>query len=282
MQELHYFGGIWSEEPQKVMTPATQAVWMATAVFDGTRVIRGMGPDVDRHCQRCVNSAHALGLEPPLDAKGIEALIWEGVDRFPADAELFIRPMFYPERGFVMPEPDSTVFALALLNRPLMEPTGITAMLSRFHRPALDMAPTNAKAACLYPNAIRAMREAQAAGFSTAVMMDGMGHVAEFATSNIFHVRDGMVHTPVPNGTFLNGITRQRVIRLLREAGVEVLERPIVYDEVLEADEVFSTGNLDKVVPVTRLDGRDYQRGPLYQKAREIYFDWAKTQTRKV
>jgi branched-chain amino acid aminotransferase len=91
-----------------------------------------------------------------------------------------------------------------------------------------------------------------------------------------------MVHTPVPNGTFLNGITRQRVIRLLREAGVDVLERPIVYDEVLEADEVFSTGNLDKVVPVTRLDGRDYQPGPLYQKAREIYFDWAETQTRKV
>jgi branched-chain amino acid aminotransferase len=107
-------------------------------------------------------------------------------------------------------------------------------------------------------------------------MLDANGNVAEFATANLFLARDGQVHTPVPNGTFLNGITRQRVIGLLKDAGVEVIERTVTWKDVVDADEIFSTGNYSKVVPLAKIGDRDLQPGPLYRKARALYFEFAR------
>jgi branched-chain amino acid aminotransferase len=84
--------------------------------------------------------------------------------------------------------------------------------------------------------------------------------------------------TPVCNGTFLNGITRQRVIQLLRDEGTEVLETTLTRQDILEADEVFSTGNYGKVLPITRVEERHYQAGRVYQKARALYFEFAHSQ----
>ena len=81
--------------------------------------------------------------------------------------------------------------------------------------------------------------------------------------------------TPAPNRSFLAGITRRRVIRLLREAGVEVRETTLQLKDFLDADEVFSTGNYSKVVPITRVEDRMLQPGPLQAKARKLYWDWA-------
>jgi len=120
-------------------------------------------------------------------------------------------------------------------------------MLSSFRRPTPETAPTTAKAACLYPNVARALAQAGDAGFDNCVVLDANGNVAEFATANLFLVRDGELHTPVPNGTFLNGITRQRIISLMRDAGVPVFERTITWPEVLEADEIFATGNFSNL-----------------------------------
>ncbi|RME96873.1 MAG: branched chain amino acid aminotransferase, partial [Alphaproteobacteria bacterium] len=117
--------------------------------------------------------------------------------------------------------------------------------------------------------------EAAEKGFDNALVLDPVGHVAELATANVFMARDGVVHTPYPNGTFLNGITRQRVIRLLEGAGVTVHQRPLTYQDFVEADEIFATGNYFKVMPVTRIDSCDLQPGPLYTRARELYWEWA-------
>jgi branched-chain amino acid aminotransferase len=189
--------------------------------------------------------------------------------------------MFYAEDGFVVLDPDSTRFTMSVLARALKKATGFSAALSRWRRPAPDMAPTEAKAGCLYPNVARAIREANAAGFDTAIMLDPNGNVAEFATANLFIVKDGVAQTPVLNRTFLNGVTRRRVMRLLRDDGREVVERTLTFDDVLNADEVFSTGNLDKVLPATRINDRDFQPGPVTKRARALYFEWAKGQTRK-
>ena len=83
------------------------------------------------------------------------------------------------------------------------------------------------------------------------------------------------MHTPAPNGTYLNGLTRQRVVGLLRGAGVTVIERAIEFRDVLGADEVFGSGNYYKVAPCTRIEDRDLQPGPFYRKARDLYFEWA-------
>ncbi len=137
------------------------------------------------------------------------------------------------------------------------------------------MAPTDAKASCLYPNIARTVAEASKKGFDTGVVLDPDGNVAEFAYANLFMVKDGEVHTPAINGTFLNGITRQRIIKLLKGDGVAVHERTISFAELEQADEVFGTGNYYKVAPCTRLEARSLQPGPLYSKARELYFAFA-------
>jgi branched-chain amino acid aminotransferase len=135
--------------------------------------------------------------------------------------------------------------------------------------------PVDAKAGCLYPNNSRALFEAQARGFDNAIVCDMLGNVAELATSNVFMAKDGTVFTPIPNGTFLAGITRQRVIGLLRGAGVNVVEKALTYADFETADEIFATGNYSKVVPATRIGARSLPFGPVYTKARELYWAFA-------
>ncbi|BBK38929.1 aminotransferase [Allostella sp. ATCC 35155] len=275
-----YFEGAWHEGNPKLMGPLTQAAWLCCTVFDGARAFEGQAPDLDLHCQRVIRSAHSLGMKPGRAADEIETIAREGIARFSETAELYIRPMFWAESGGVEPDPDSTQFALAVYESPMPKPTGFSASLSRFRRPSPEIAPTDAKAGCLYPNSARAQAEVRARGFDAAVMLDMHGNVAEFASSNLFIARGGEVHTPVLNGTFLAGITRGRVIELLRSAGVTVHERTIAYSEVMTADEVFSTGNYAKVVPVTRIEERALQPGPFYRQARELYWDYAHGETR--
>jgi len=275
VRAITYVNGDWLEGNPPLLGPMSHAMWLASLVFDGARSFEGVAPDLGLHCARVVRSAEAMGLAPMLTAGEIEELCRDGIRRFPTETALYIRPMFWAESGFVAPDPDSTAFALTLNEAPLPPASGFTACLSTRRRPTPASAPTQAKAACLYPNAGLALKEARARGFDNAVMLDPIGNVAEFATANLFIAKDGVVHTPVPNGTFLNGITRQRVIGLLRDAGVTVFERTLTAEEVLEADEVFSTGNYAKVVPVTRVEDRDLQPGPIAQRARALYWEFA-------
>jgi branched-chain amino acid aminotransferase len=148
---------------------------------------------------------------------------------------------------------------------------------TQFRRPVLADAVCNAKAGCLYPNNARMLAEARDKGYDNVLVADALGNVAETGSANVFMVRDGTVFTPIPNGTFLNGITRQRHIANLRAAGVEVVETVLTFEEFRKADEVFMTGNLNKVTPVVEFDGTHYQRGPIAEKARDLYWDWARS-----
>lgn len=158
-----------------------------------------------------------------------------------------------------------------------MAPATATTTLTttRFRRPVLEDAVVNAKAGCLYPNNARMLREARAKGYDNAIVQDMLGNVAETATANIFMAKDGEVFTPIPTGCFLNGITRQRVIGLLRGDGVSVTEKTLTLDDFRQADEVFSTGNANKVQPVTRFEERDMQHGPMARRARALYWAFA-------
>ena len=276
---IHYIDGNWVGGNPPLLGPMTHATWMASVVFDGARAFDGVTPDLDLHCQRLINSANAFGLKPVVSAGEVLEIAEEGIARFAPGTALYIRPMFWAEKGadkfFVMPDPDSTRFCCSVHEAPLPEPGDFAVCLSSYRRPLPTMAPTDAKASCLYPNSGRALVEADEKGFDNAVMLDADGNVAELATANIFIAKDGAAHTPIPNGTFLCGITRNRVVKLLRDAGIAVHERSIAWDEVLAADEVFTTGNYIKVLPITRVESRDLQPGPIYTRARELYFDWA-------
>ncbi len=275
-----FFNGTWGMGAVPLMTSATNAAWLANAVFDGARAFEGVAPDLDLHCQRSIRSAEGLLMKPPVTAARVLELAREGIAMFPADAPLYIRPMFWAESGLVAVDPDSTQFALVITRMPLPDPArGFSLCLSPYRRSSPEQAPTHAKAACLYPMAGLAIADAKRRGFDNAVMCDPIGNVAELTAQNIMLVSGGAVHTPVPNGTFLNGITRQRVIGLLRQDGIAVHERTIRPAELHEADEIFSTGNHGKVVPCVRYDTRELGAGPIYRRARELYWAFAHSRT---
>jgi len=280
MAGVFWYDGVWTTEEPKIIGPMDHAFWLGSVIFDGARSVTGWAPDLDRHCARAVRSALTMGMKPTRTAEEIEALCREGIRRMGPHATLYIRPMFFIRHGLgaARPDPDSTDFILSLYDAPLPAWAGFSAMLSPFRKPAPDMAPTDAKAACLYPNGARATAWANERGHDMAVMSDVAGNIAEFASSNLWFAKDGVVVTPAANHTFLNGITRQRVMTLLREAGVTVEERAVRPEELELADEIFSTGNYAKVLPVTRYDGRDIQIGHFAEQARDLYFGWMRAQ----
>ncbi len=266
----------WFEGDKAVLAPRHQAFWLSSTVFDGARYMNGKAPDLDKHVARVIHSARVLGMKPNKTAEEIEKLVWEGIAKFDDDVALYICPIFYAEEGaVVLPDPDSTRFSMVVRASPIPPFEGFSACLSQFRRPAKDMAPTEAKASCLYPNVARSVGEAQEKGFDVGVILDPDNIVAEFSYANLFLVRDDVVVTPVHNGTFLNGITRQRVIQLLKDDGYTVEERIVEFNEVLEADELFATGNYAKVLPCTKIEDRELQPGPVGTRARELYFDFA-------
>ncbi|MBZ8133124.1 branched-chain amino acid aminotransferase [Afifella sp. IM 167] len=277
-QTWTWLEGEWHEGNVPILGPRSHAMWLGSSVFDGARRFEGIMPDLDLHCARLNASALALGLQPTMEVEAMMALAAEGAKKFDDTAALYIRPMYWAEEGGFMSVPAlaaSTRFCLCMYETPALEPKGFSVTLSPYRRPTIECAPTNAKAGCLYPNNGRAILEAKSRGFDNALVRDMLGNVAETGTSNIFMARDGVVFTPVPNGTFLNGITRQRVIAILREAGIEVREQALTIADFMAADEIFSTGNYSKVVPVTRIEDRDLQPGPLGIRARALYWDWA-------
>ncbi len=274
-----WFKGAWHQGDLPVMNAADHGTWLGSLVFDGARAFDGVMPDLVPHLERFNRSAGAMGLRPVMEVAQMAALVEEGVAKFDADAAVYIRPMCWSTEGgpgVVMPDPESTVFSLCLEQIPMAAPDAAQTLgRTRFIRPMITMAPVDAKAACLYPNNGRMLRDVRSRGFDNALVADALGNVAETATANVFMVKDGIVRTPVPNGTFLNGVTRQRIIGLLRDAGRDVREETLSFEDFEAADEVFLTGNISKVTPITRFEDREYEIGPVTRLARELYWDWA-------
>lgn len=274
-----YFQGTWHDGDIALLKGADHAMWLGSSVFDGARFFEGLTPDLDLHCARTNASAEALMMRPTVEPNEMVEIALEGLKGFAPGAAVYIRPMYWATDGdetTIAPNADSTAFALSLEEIP-MAPAEASATLTRtrFRRPVLESAVVNAKAGCLYPNNARMLREARSKGFSNALALDATGNVAETATANIFMVRDGEVFTPIPNGTFLAGITRARHIANLRADGVTVHETVLGLNDFEQADEVFMSGNMSKITPVTALDQHSYQIGPVTKRARELYWDWA-------
>jgi branched-chain amino acid aminotransferase len=273
-----FFEGEWHEGNVAIMGPRTHGAWLGSTVFDGARAFEGVTPDLEAHCERVNRSAANFLLKPVVPVETWIGLALEGLQRFAPGAELYIRPMYWADQGFgggVKFDPETTRWCLTLYEAPMPEPNGSAITLSPYRRPTIETAPVDAKAGCLYPNNTRGLIEAQKRGFDNCILLDMLGAVAELANSNLFMAKDGVVFTPAPNGVFLDGVTRRRVIGLLREDGVEVREQTLSYADFLRADEIFSTGNYAKVAPMTRIEDRELPIGPTFQRARALYWAFA-------
>lgn len=278
MEIWTWFEGEWREGNTPILGASDHATWLGSLVFDGARAFEGTAPDLDRHCARTHDSARKMGLIPTLTDEELFGLCQEGVKKFAPGTPLYIRPMVWAKGGgmsMVTPDPETTASAICIESRPMSEPKGTSITTTSFRRPTLETMPTDLKAGCLYPNNARMLREVRAKGFENAIVQDMLGNVAETATSNIFMVRDGEVFTPIPTGCFLNGITRQRLIGLLKSDGLTVHEKTLTLDDFRAADEIFTSGNAQKVMPVIRFDERHFQYGAVTRRARELYWTFA-------
>ena len=203
----------------------------------------------------------------------------EGMKKFPAETTLYVRPMYWAERAGPMAlpgDPESTRFALTLYDTPMRKPDGFSITLSPFKRPTIECAPVDAKAGCLYPNNARAMFEAKSRGFDNCLVCDMLGNVAELANSNVFMGKgrrgvhaDAERHLPQRHHPPAH---HQADARGRHRGGRDAC---CAMPTSRGADEIFATGNASKVLPVTRIGERALQPGPLYRKARELYWAFA-------
>ncbi|MEL6990019.1 MAG: branched-chain amino acid aminotransferase [Pseudomonadota bacterium] len=275
-----YFKGTWHAGDIPVMNAADHGMWLGSNVFDGARFFEGVTPDLDKHCARVNASAEALMVTPTISVEDMVEIVEDGLKAYAKDAAVYVRPMYWAIEGghsaIVPKEGGDTGFAISLEEVPMATPdASATLTRTRFRRPVMEDAVVNAKAACLYPNNARMLAEAKGKGFTNALVADALGNVAEAATANAFAVKDGEVFTPVPNGTFLAGITRARHIENMRADGMAVHETVMSFEDFHDADEVFLSGNMMKVTPITAFDDTNYQVGPVTRRVREMYWDWA-------
>ncbi len=263
----------------------THTLHYGLGVFEGIRAYRTeRGTAVFRlqaHTDRLFRSAHILGMPLPWDKDTINEAVLSVIRENGLEA-CYIRPMcFYGAEGMGLRADNLRVHGMvaawewgAYLGKENME-RGIRVKTSSFTRHHVNITMCKAKANGNYMNSMLALNEALACGYDEALLLDPEGYVAEGSGENVFIVRDGVLHTPELTSA-LDGITRDTVIRLAREEGIEVRERRISRDEVYIADEAFFTGTAAEVTPIREVDGRVIgagTRGPVTELLQRRYFD---------
>ena len=276
-KSIVWFKEEWHDGSKPIMSSMSQSYMHGSTIFDGARAYNNSIPDLHKHCERLINSSKVMGLILPISKEKLIELCKEGVKYFEEGAELYIRPSIFCDDGFLIPDAKSSKLAITIFRAPMPSLDGFTAMLSSFRRPHPLMAPTLAKASCLYANTSRALAEASENGFDNVVMRDGEENIVEFGSANLFIVKSDRIITPEWNKTFLNGITKQRVIALLKEEDIDVLETKVSEEDLLSANEVFSTGNFGKVLPVRKINQVEYEVGLVCKKAISLYQKYALT-----
>lgn len=252
-------------------------------VFEGIRSYNGRIFECDAHVRRFYNSLRAIKLDIPFTPEQIVQGMYDSIKAnglLGPDKDSYIRLVATRGVGLLGISPKRTwkptiyVIADTILMYPReMYETGMPVMVSSFTRNHNNAMPPSIKS-LNYLNNILAKTEALENGFPEAIMLNHLGYVAEATGDNIFLVRDGQLQTPPTAAGILEGITRQTIIRLARDMGVEVVEKDIVRTNLYYADEVFLTGTGAEVIGVREVDRRpvgDGKLGPLTRRLMDAY-----------
>jgi branched-chain amino acid aminotransferase len=246
----------------------THALHYASAVFEGERAYGGEIFKLTEHSERLAESARILEFEIPYRGAEIDQACRDVIAANKL-SDCYVRPIAWrgSEQMGVAAQQTKIHLAVAAWEWGSYFPMeqrlkGIRIGLAKYRRPDPATAPAKAKATGLYMICTIEKHRAERAGFADALMLDWRGRVAECTGANIFLIKDGVIHTPTPD-CFLDGITRRTVIGLAKKRGLEVIERPILPDELTSFSECFITGTAAEVTPVSEIDGRIFKPGQI-------------------
>jgi branched-chain amino acid aminotransferase len=273
----------WREATTHVLT---HTLHYGMGVFEGVRAYKAeQGTAIFRlkdHTRRLFRSAHILKMDMPYDQDTLNEA-QRTVVRENNLESAYIRPMcFYGSEGMGLRADNLKTHVIvaawnwgAYLGEENMK-RGIRIRTSSFTRHHVNITMCKAKANGNYMNSMLALNEAMTDGYDEALLLDVDGFVAEGSGENFFLVRDGVIYTPELTSA-LDGITRDTLLHIAREEGIEVREKRITRDEVYIADEAFFTGTAAEVTPIRELDNRAIgsgSRGPITEKLQGLYFDY--------
>lgn len=264
----------------------SHALHYGSAVFEGERMYDGRIFALEAHTRRLFRSAEILDFEIPFTEAEINRACIETCAKNRL-TECYIRPIAWrgAEQLSVSALATKTRVAIAVWEWPkyfdeARFQRGIRLTWAKYRRPPADAAPTAAKAAGLYMICTVSKNAAERNGYDDALMLDSTGAIAETTGANIFFVKDGALHTPDPY-CFLDGITRQSVIALAREADVPVIERRIEPDELPTFSECFIVGTAAEVTPVGEIGEHRFQPGALTFDLVERYAGLVRAHTKE-
>lgn len=254
----------------------THAMHYGSSVFEGQRAYNGTIFRLSDHSQRLIDSARMLGFELPWAREEIDAACKETMKANNL-TDCYMRPVAWrgAEQIGIAAQRTKPHLAIACwewgayFGEDKIE-SGLRLDIASYRRPAPYTAPVKAKAAGLYMICTVSKHQADDRGYDDALMLDWRGQVAEATGANIFFLRDSVVHTPTPD-CFLDGITRRTVIGLLRDKGVEVIERAIWPEELSQFEQCFLTGSAAEVTPVREIGPWTFEVGPFVHDIRQAY-----------
>ena len=263
----------WREAKVHVLT---HAMHYGSSVFEGERAYNGKIFKSREHSQRLIDSATALDIPMRWSVDDIEAAKEEAL-KASGLTDAYVRPVVWRGSGEDMgvasaKNPVHMAIAVwgwgAYYGDAKMQ--GAKLDIAKWKRPSPETIPVHAKAAGLYMICTTSKHAAEAKGCSDALFMDYRGYVAEATGANIFFVKDGEVHTPLPD-CFLNGITRQTVIDMLKDRRITVHERHIMPEEMAAFEQCWLTGTAAEVTPVGQIGDYTFEVGDLTREIAEAY-----------
>ncbi len=268
----------WEDAKIHVMT---HALHYGTSIFEG---IRGYwnGDNLlifrlDDHVERMFKSAKILGVTIPYTREEVRKAVIETAQANNFREDVYIRPVAFVSTETVTLDVRSLEVSLAVIIFPFgkyLSPRGIRATVVSWRRVHNTMLPVMAKIGGIYVNSVLALTEAKSRGYDEALLMDLNGYVVEGSGENIFVVRGRKLYTPPVHQSILEGITRDTILRLSADLGIQAEEKPITREEIYTADEVFLVGTAAEVTPVVEVDGRPIgsgEPGPITTKIAEFY-----------
>jgi branched-chain amino acid aminotransferase len=265
----------WRQAQTHVLT---HGLHYGSCVFEGQRIYNGTIYKLKEHTERLFTSAETLGMKMPftraeIDAACIEVCKAQGIE------DGYIRPVAFRGSEMMAVSAQHSTIHVAVAAwpwpsyfSPAEKLKGIRLDWAKWKRPAADTEPVHAKAAGLYMICTLSKHAAEAKGYADALMLDYRGYVAEATGANVFFIKDGTLHTPIPD-CFLNGITRQSVIAIAKARQVPVLERHIKPEELSGFSECFLTGSAAEVTPVSEIGEYRFKPGALTETLMNAYAD---------